>query len=79
MQLQGREVCVENDEYEWEQQRLVKQINHVVVLRNNHILSFCVVRKHAHILEPFQRINCIPKVGRKSKPHPANREHALQD
>ena len=55
MQPQGREVCVENDEYEWEQQSLVKQINHVVVLRNDYILSFCVVQKCAHILEPFQR------------------------
>ena len=40
MQPQGREVCVKNDEYKWEQESLAKQINHVVVLRNDHILSF---------------------------------------
>ena len=31
------EVCVENDEYEREQQRLAKQIKHMVILRNDHI------------------------------------------
>ena len=35
MQLQRRKVCVENDEYEREQQCLAKQIKHVVVLRND--------------------------------------------
>ena len=55
MQPQCCEVRIENDEYEREQQRLVKQIKHVVILRNDHILAFCVVQKHAHILELFQR------------------------
>ena len=41
MEPQRREVCVENDEYEREQQRLVKQIKCVVVLRNDHISVFC--------------------------------------
>ena len=54
MQPQRREVCVEKDEYEREQQRLAKQIKHVVVLRNDHIFTFCVVRKNAHVLELFQ-------------------------
>ena len=35
MQLQRRKVCVENNEYEREQQCLAKQIKHVVVLRND--------------------------------------------
>ena len=48
---QRREVRVENDEYGREQQRLVKQIERVVVLRNDHILAFCAVRNRAHILE----------------------------
>ena len=39
MQPQRREVRVENDEYESEQQRLAKQIKRVVVLRNDHILT----------------------------------------
>ena len=39
MQPQRREVRVENDEYESEQQRLAKQIKRVVVLRNDHILA----------------------------------------
>ena len=34
--------------------RLAKQIKHVVVLRNDHILAFCAVRKRAHILKFFQ-------------------------
>jgi len=38
-----------------EQQHLVKQIKHVVVLRNDHILMFCVVQSRAHILKLFQR------------------------
>ena len=33
-----------------EQQRLAKQIKRVAILRNDHILTFCAVRKHAHIL-----------------------------
>jgi len=55
MQPQRREVRVENDEYEREQQCLAKQIKHMVVLINNHIFAFCVVQKHARILELFQR------------------------
>jgi len=55
MQPQPREFCVENDEYEREQQRLAKQIKRVVVLRNDHIFAFCEVRKRAHILKLFQR------------------------
>ena len=56
MQPQRREVRVENDEYEREQQqRLAKQIKCVVVLRNDHIFAFCAVQKRAHILELFQR------------------------
>ena len=51
---QRREVRVEDNEYEREQQRLVKQIKRVVVLWND-IFAFCAVRKHAHILELFQR------------------------
>ena len=54
MQPQHREVRVKNDEYERKQQRLAKQIKHMV-LRNDHIFTFCAVRKHAHILELFQR------------------------
>ena len=54
MQPQRREVRVENDEYEKEQQRLTKQIKRVVVLRNDHIFAFCAVRKRAHILRLFQ-------------------------
>ena len=53
MQPQRREVRFENDEYEREQQRLVKQIKHMVFLRNDHILAFCVVRNCTHILETF--------------------------
>ena len=49
-----REVCVENDEYEREQQSLAKQIKRVVILRNDHILSFCTVQKCAHVLKLFQ-------------------------
>ena len=55
MQLQRREVRVENDEYDREHQRLAKQIKRVVVLRDDHIFVFCAVRKRAHILELFQR------------------------
>ena len=55
MQPQRREVRVENDEYEREQQLLAKQIKRVAVLRNDHILAFCVVQKRAHILELSQR------------------------
>ena len=55
MQPQRREVCVESDKYEREQQRLAKQIKRVVVLRNDHIFAFCGVQKHAHILELFER------------------------
>ena len=51
MQLQCRKVRAENDEYEREQQHLAKQIKHVVVLRNDHILAFCAVRNRAHILK----------------------------
>ena len=51
MQLQHRKVRVENDEYEREQQHLAKQIKHVVVLRNDHILAFCATQNRAHILE----------------------------
>ena len=42
-------------EYEREQQHLAKQIQRMVVLRNDHILAFCAVRKRAHIPELFQR------------------------
>ena len=52
---QRHEVCIEDDEYEREQQRLVKQIKRVVILRNDIIFAFCAVRKHAHILKLFQR------------------------
>ena len=52
---QRREVRVEDNEYEKEQQCLAKQIKRVVILRNNIIFAFCVVQKHAHILELFQR------------------------
>ena len=44
------EVHIENDEYEREQQCLVKQIKHMVAFRNYHILSFCAVQNHAYIL-----------------------------
>ena len=54
MQHQRREVRVENDEYEREQQRLAKQLKHMVVLRDDHFFTFCAVRKRAHILEFFQ-------------------------
>ena len=54
MQPQRREVRVENNEYEREQQRLAKQIKRVVVLRNDHIFAFCAVWKRAHFLELFQ-------------------------
>ena len=53
MQPQRREVRVENDEYEREQQRLAKQIKRVVILRNDIIFAFCAVLKRAHILELF--------------------------
>ena len=49
MQPQPREVRIEIDEYKREQQRLVKQIKYVVILRNDHILMFCVVQNRAHI------------------------------
>ena len=49
MQPQLREVRIENDEYEREQQRLAKLIKHVVILRNDHILIFCAVQNRAHI------------------------------
>ena len=39
MQPERCEVRIENDEYKTEQQRLVKQIKRVVVLRNDHILD----------------------------------------
>ena len=55
MQPQRREVRVENDEYEREQQRVAKQIKRVVVLINDHIFAFCAVRKRARIRELFQR------------------------
>ena len=55
MQPQRLEICVENNEYKREQQRLAKQIKRVVVLRNDLILVFCVVQKRAHILQLFQR------------------------
>ena len=54
-----REVRVENNEYEREQQHLAKQIKRVVVLRNNHIFAFCAVQKRTRILEHFQR-NAYP-------------------
>ena len=44
-----------NDEYEREQQHLAKQIKRTVILRDDHIFAFCVVRKRAQILELFQR------------------------
>ena len=55
MQLQCREVRVDNNEYEIEHQRLAKQIKCVIVLRDDHIFAFCAVQKRAHILELFQR------------------------
>ena len=55
MKPQRREVRVENDKYEREQQRPAKQIKRVVVLINDHIFVFCAVRKRARILELFQR------------------------
>ena len=45
MHPKRHEVRVENDEYEREQQHLAKQIQRMVVLRNDHILAFCAVRK----------------------------------
>ena len=45
------EVCFENDEYEREQQRLAKQIKHVVFLSNDHILAFFAVQNRTHILK----------------------------
>ena len=54
MQPKRREVRVENDEYEREQQRLAKQIKRVVVSINDHIFAFCAVQKRARILELFQ-------------------------
>ena len=54
MQPQRREVRIENNEYEREQQRLVKQIKCMVVLRSYHIFMLCV-SKRAHILELFKR------------------------
>ena len=55
MQPQRREVPVENDEYEREQQRLAKQVRRVVALRNDLILAFCTVQKRVHLPELFQR------------------------
>ena len=55
MQPQHREVHVENNQYEREQQRLAKQIKCVVVLINDHTLLFCVVQKCTHVLKLFQR------------------------
>ena len=55
MQPQHREVHVENNEYETEQQCLAKQIKCVVLLINNHTLAFCEVQKCAHALKLFQR------------------------
>ena len=55
MQPQCHEVYVENNEYKREQPSLAQRIKCVVVLRNDHILTFYVVRKCAHILELFQR------------------------
>ena len=46
MQPQRREVRVENDEYEREQQRLAKQIKRVVILINDHIFAN---KFHKHI------------------------------
>ena len=54
MQPQHREVHVENDEYE-RQQCPAKQIKRVVVSINDHILTFCAVKKSDHVLELFQR------------------------
>ena len=53
MQPQRREVHVENNEYEREQQRLAKQKKRVV-LKSDHIFAFCVVQKYTRILELFQ-------------------------
>ena len=55
MQPQRCEARVENDEYKREQQRLAKRIKCMVVLINDHIFAFCVVRKRARILKLFQR------------------------
>ena len=62
MHPQHREVIVENNEYEREQQHLAKQIKCVVILINDHIFAFCAVQKRAHILELFQRnvYACLP-------------------
>ena len=54
MQSQRREVRADNNEYEREHQSLAKQIKRVVILRNGHILAFCVVRIHTHIFKLFQ-------------------------
>ena len=54
MQPKHREVCVENNEYEGEQQHLAKQIKRVVVSINDHIFAFCAVRKCARIIKLFQ-------------------------
>ena len=40
---------------------------------------FNCIPKRDGCLRTSHTFNCIPKAGRKSKPHPANREHALQD
>ena len=55
MQPQRREVRIEDVEYKREQQRLAKQIKSKIVLRNDDILTSCVVQKRTHILELFQR------------------------
>ena len=61
MQSQRREVRADNNEYEREHQSLAKQTKRVVILRNDHILAFCVVRIHAHILKLFQcSTNALP-------------------
>ena len=63
MQPQHHEVHIDNDEYEREQQHLAKQIKRVVVLINDHILTFCAVQKRAHgLVNSFNEIRtlCFP-------------------
>ena len=40
---------------------------------------FNCIPKRDRCLLTSHSLNCIPKVGRKSRPHPANGEYALQD
>jgi len=56
------DVCIENNEYERKQQCLATLIQRVVILRNDHILTFCVVRTTLTSLNSFNivRVLCPP-------------------